>query len=336
MRCPESDRGCDVACKSPSPICNGIGCLRSGPWSTSGPEGPPASGACCAAGSRSGSAAAGQPQRIVRRRPQSGARVFLRQATSRERANAVCLVGWQARRRSGQMSGHTTPQLSSVNRQYLRDCAGRPARPDFPSRYPVSIEPSLLQHAGSRRPMRGAPARGSGLSSAARRVVMTPAPMETSYGQQDAYRRHPPGRDPGRGGPRVACRGIRLRIRQPQAAPRQYLSRQGDAGRALAPGRLRRIWRQPPRLPRLLGNPPGLLPDPGRRPAGPARRGGPRRSRGRARRRASREARPPRPRPAWRARRARQEGRVGRDGDGRARGDGRGRRDRRQGSRDGQ
>jgi hypothetical protein len=202
----------DVTCKSRSPVCNGDGCFARPPMVRIRIRG--------SVGVR-GPAARGQPQRIVRRRPEPGARVFQHQAiSSRERANAACFVFLgQARRRSGQMSGHTTPHRSSVNRQYLRDCAGLLARPDFPSRLSVSIEhfpvPDagyrrllLLQHAGSRRPMRGAPARGSGSLSAARRVSLAAAPMEDSYGQQDAHRCHPSGGDPGRGGARLAYRGI--------------------------------------------------------------------------------------------------------------------------------
>ena len=46
----------------------------------------------------------------------------------------------------------------------------------------------------------------------------------------------------------------------------QHLSRQGDAGRAVAAGGVRRVWRQPPRLPGLQRNPSRLLPDPAGRP----------------------------------------------------------------------
>ena len=48
---------------------------------------------------------------------------------------------------------------------------------------------------------------------------------------------------------------------------------QGHPRRAVAAGGLRRIWRQPPRIPGLQRNPPRLLPDPRRRPSGAARRG---------------------------------------------------------------
>ena len=62
----------------------------------------------------------------------------------------------------------------------------------------------------------------------------------------------------------VVLRGSRIEEFDFEAAgckplQRQYLSGEGDAGRALAPGRLRRIWRQSPRLPCLLRNPPGRL-----------------------------------------------------------------------------
>ena len=65
-------------------------------------------------------------------------------------------------------------------------------------------------------------------------------------------------------------RGVRLRIAEQAAARRQHLPRQGHPGRAVAAGGLRRLRRQPPRLPRLLGNPSGLLPDPQGRPRGAA------------------------------------------------------------------
>ena len=52
----------------------------------------------------------------------------------------------------------------------------------------------------------------------------------------------------------------------------QHLPRQGHPHRAVAAGRLRRVRRQPPRLPGLLRNPSRLLPDPGRRPRAAARR----------------------------------------------------------------
>ena len=75
----------------------------------------------------------------------------------------------------------------------------------------------------------------------------------------------------------VVLRGNRVEefdfeVREPPPAARQHLSRQGHAGRAFAPGRLRRLRRQPPRLPGVLGNPSRLLSDPGRRPAGADRR----------------------------------------------------------------
>ena len=83
------------------------------------------------------------------------------------------------------------------------------------------------------------------------------------YAKQDhADRRRPPGRDPGRGARRNPGRGLRLRDRDHAPAERQHLSRQGDAGRAVAAGGVRRVWRQPPRLPRLQRDPSRLLPDP--------------------------------------------------------------------------
>ena len=45
----------------------------------------------------------------------------------------------------------------------------------------------------------------------------------------------------------------------PETASRKYLPCQGDARRAVASGRLRQLWRQPARLPRLQRDPSGLL-----------------------------------------------------------------------------
>ena len=90
----------------------------------------------------------------------------------------------------------------------------------------------------------------------------------TCNGQQNADRRDPSGGNPGGRPARQSCRGIRLRKRQPQTASRQYLSSESHARRAVAAGGVRRLRRKPSRLPRLFGNPSGLLPDPGRRPAG--------------------------------------------------------------------
>ena len=100
-----------------------------------------------------------------------------------------------------------------------------------------------------------------------------------------------PGGDPGRGAPQRPGRGVRLRIGRAQAAARQHLSGQGDARRAVAAGGLRRLRRQPPRLPGLQRNPSRLLPDPGRRPAGAAAGGGGSGSRGRSRGRRPRRGR---------------------------------------------
>ena len=124
------------------------------------------------------------------------------------------------------------------------------------------------------------------LNAAPAQALPSIAMSRVQHGKQDAHRCLPPGRNPGRGGAWSEGRGIRLRIRQPQAAARQYLSRQGHPGRAVAAGGLRRIWRQPPRLPRLQRNPSRLLPDPGRRPAGAARG----RGRGRSARRSTRRS----------------------------------------------
>ena len=107
-------------------------------------------------------------------------------------------------------------------------------------------------------------------------------------GQQNAYRRDPSGRDPGGRVARQPGRRIRLRVRKPPPTSRQHLSRQGDARRAVAAGGLRRLWRQPPRLPGFQRNPSRLLPNPGRRPAGSDRRGRARSPRRRSRSRPAR------------------------------------------------
>ncbi len=79
----------------------------------------------------------------------------------------------------------------------------------------------------------------------------------------------------------VVLRGNRVHEFDFESASRKqlrgniYLAR-GDPGRTVAPGGVRRLRRQPPRLPRLQRNPPRLLPDPGRRPAGADRGRAPR------------------------------------------------------------
>ena len=136
-------------------------------------------------------------------------------------------------------------------------------------------------NAASTRPLRGA---------AALRV------HERNHDKENADRRHPRGRDPRRGGGRNPGRRVRLRVAEQAAARRQHLSRQGHPGRAVAAGGLRRLRRQPPRLPRLLGNPPRLLPDPQGRPRGADRRGG------RLAREADEEAAREKPKPRARSR----------------------------------
>ncbi len=78
----------------------------------------------------------------------------------------------------------------------------------------------------------------------------------------------------------------------------QHLPRQGHAGRAVAAGGVRRVRRQPPRLPRLQRDPPRLLPDPAGRPRSAARGHRARGARRTARRRRAtpRAATPKRPR----------------------------------------
>ena len=197
-----------VTCKSPSPVCNGTGCLSACPRDTSGSCDPSASEAGWAAAP----ARSGGNKTTATDRPQTvgiGIACFLRPALSCERANAMRLAAWPEHRRSGQMTGHKTPLAPSVNRPNLRNRAGLCARVAVPSRLPVSTaSSSLLQHAGSLRPFRGAPARGGGFASVAARPRSAAAPMEMSYGQQDAYRCHPPGGDPGRGGPRIPRRRV--------------------------------------------------------------------------------------------------------------------------------
>ena len=66
--------------------------------------------------------------------------------------------------------------------------------------------------------------------AAARRRLRSRRAVKRQFnGQQNAYRRDPSGGNPGGRSARQSSRGIRLRDRAPQAAPRQYLSRQGDA-----------------------------------------------------------------------------------------------------------
>ena len=138
-----------------------------------------------------------------------------------------------------------------------------------------------MRHPSPKRPAISWSSRRERMTLAARRG----SAVEISCnGQQDACRCRPPGRDPGRGPSRQSGRGIRLRVRQPPAAARQYLSSQGHPRRAVAAGGLRRLRRQPARLPRLLRNPSRLLPDPGRRPAGADRGRGAGNRRGRGRR----------------------------------------------------
>ena len=93
------------------------------------------------------------------------------------------------------------------------------------------------------------------------------------------------------------ARGFRRRDIDQEATQGKHLSRQGRPGRAQPAGRLRRIRRQPPRLPGFRRNPSRLLPDPRRRPAAPARVAGGRR---------------PAPRKRRRTRRGRRAGRRGR------------------------
>ena len=109
------------------------------------------------------------------------------------------------------------------------------------------------------------------------------APGTSKHGtqEQNAYRCHAPRGNSGRGTPQRPGRGVRLRICRPQAAARQYLSGEGDARRAVAAGGVRRLRRQPPRLPGLQRNPSRLLSNPVRRPAGAAAGGGRGRGRGR-------------------------------------------------------
>ena len=122
---------------------------------------------------------------------------------------------------------------------------------------------------GTRKPPGGSQAR------AALRV------HERNHDKENADRCHPRGRDPRGGGGRDPGRGIRLRVAEQAPARRQHLSRQGHPGRAVAAGGVRRLRRQPARVPGLLGNPPRLLPDSQGRPRGADRRGGGARPRGR-------------------------------------------------------
>ncbi|CAD5260320.1 hypothetical protein BOSE62_40059 [Bosea sp. 62] len=144
-----------------------------------------------------------------RNRPRTG----LRQAAIgagllvHERVNAVRPVRG-ALQVKGKMSEQTTPFSFSVFRRNLSGGDGLIARSAARFRRPSQTELLSLQQAGFSRQTRGAPARGRGLTSAARRIAKAAAPMELSHGQQDAHRRHPPGRDPGRGVPWLAYRRV--------------------------------------------------------------------------------------------------------------------------------
>ena len=137
-----------------------------------------------------------------------------------------------------------------------------------------SSQPESAQQRGAR------PARGS-LMTGVQPAASAPRTQSHGQEQQDAHRRHASRGNSGRGAAQRPGRGVRLRIGRAQAAARQHLPGEGHARRAVAAGGLRRLRRQPPRLPGLQRNPSRLLPDPGRRPAGAAAGGG--RSRGRSR-----------------------------------------------------
>ena len=152
--------------------------------------------------------------------------------------------------------------------------------------------PSTQNGAHLRRRLRGEP------------TALSPGRLgagNPSHGkEQNAHRCHASRGNSGRGPAQRPGRGVRLRIGRAQTAPRQHLSGESHARRALAAGCLRRLRRQPSRLPSLQRNPSRLLPDPGRRPAGAAARGGRGGSRGRS---GSRRARRGRGRRGERARR---------------------------------
>ena len=167
---------------------------------------------------------------------------------------------------------------------------------------------------GDRTPLTTAtaePSRRPGPAPAPRPAWGGAVARKSNHVKEDAHRRHPPGGNPGRGGGRPPGRGFRLRVREPPAARRQHLPRQGHPRRGLAPGGLHRVRRQPPRLPRLRRDPSRLLPDPRGRPRGAAGRGGGRgEGRGRARGGVARRAR--RGAGRGRRRRGRPDGRSGR------------------------
>jgi hypothetical protein len=96
-------------------------------------------------------------------------------------------------------------------------------------------------------------------------------------GRKNAYRRLPSRGDPRRCRSWKPHRGIRFRIGAQETAPRKHLPGKGHTRGAVAPGRFCRLWWKSPRLPRVLGNPPRLLPDPAGRPSGTAAGGSRRR-----------------------------------------------------------
>ena len=140
--------------------------------------------------------------------------------------------------------------------------------------FPVLAFPVLVSgwpFGGSKRTVPLAPERRQG-PPVARAGTDAQRLEERADGPPHADRCQPPRRDPG-----GRCRWneadrVRFRDRVSQASERQHLPRQGHPHRAVAAGGVRRIWRQPPRLPGFLGNPSRLLPDPGRRPRAAAGR----------------------------------------------------------------
>src|SRR5262249_13307441 len=147
----------------------------------------------------------------------------------------------------------------------IRRSLHSPVRPPIRESTPSIVLACAARRCPARRCPRRGPARGR-------------APGRVLNGQQNAHRRHPPGGNPGGGGARKPRRGIRLRVGKSPPAKRQYLSCKGDPGRTVAAGGVRRLRRQPARIPRLLRNSSRLLSDTGRRPAGADRRGGARAS----------------------------------------------------------
>ena len=137
------------------------------------------------------------------------------------------------------------------------------ARGRLALRLPGSTDPTQGRPCG--RPAAKKEAAAAWLSSRATAPSRAPSPSAAGiaaarsprfHDQAHADRRIPPRGDTGGGAGRHQARSLRHRVRQPPAAQGQHLSRPRRAGGTQPAGRLRRIWRQPARLPRLRRDPP--------------------------------------------------------------------------------